>query len=87
VGDTITLKVRGRRGGERAVKWKVGNRQEISYQLKDLDNVTDGQRARRAAWLRGEAQTGDDARPGTKAGSGNPASGLPVSATPVSLNP
>jgi predicted metalloprotease with PDZ domain len=73
-GDIITLKVRGRHGGEREVKWKVGSRQEISYQLKDLDNVTDGQRARRAAWLRGEAQTGEDASPGNKAGSGTPAS-------------
>jgi predicted metalloprotease with PDZ domain len=56
-GDLITLKVRGRRGGERELKWKVGGRQEVVYQVKDLDNVTVEQSARRAAWLKGEAQT------------------------------
>ena len=55
-GDTISLKVKGRRGGERELKWKVGSRQEISYEVKDLDQITPAQRARRAAWLRGEAE-------------------------------
>jgi predicted metalloprotease with PDZ domain len=55
-GDTITVKVRSRRGGERELKWKVGSRQEISYELKDMENITAEQQARRAAWLRGEAQ-------------------------------
>jgi predicted metalloprotease with PDZ domain len=55
-GDTITAKVRSRRGGDRELKWKVGGRQEISYTVKDLDQVTAEQRARRAAWLKGEAQ-------------------------------
>jgi len=56
-GDTVSVKVRSRRAGERELKWKVGSRQEISYQVKDLDKVTPEQRARRAAWLAGEAQT------------------------------
>jgi predicted metalloprotease with PDZ domain len=56
-GDTLTVKVRSRRGTERELKWKVGSRQEISYEIKDLDQVTDQQRARRAAWLKGEAQS------------------------------
>jgi predicted metalloprotease with PDZ domain len=55
-GDRIVLKVRGRRGGERELKWKVGSRQEISYEFKDMENITAEQRARRAAWLRGEAE-------------------------------
>jgi predicted metalloprotease with PDZ domain len=55
-GDTITLKVRGRRGEEKELKWKMGGRQEVSYELKDLDRVTPQQRARRTAWLKGEAQ-------------------------------
>ena len=55
-GDTIALKVRGRRGGERELKWKVGSRDEVSYQLQDVEIVTPAQRARRAAWLKGEAQ-------------------------------
>jgi len=55
-GDTLTLKVRGRRGAERELKWKVGSRVEISYEVKDLELVTPEQHARRVAWLKGEAQ-------------------------------
>lgn len=56
-GDAVSVKVRSRRAGERELKWKVGSRQEISYQVKDLEKVTPEQRARRATWLAGEAQT------------------------------
>ncbi len=62
-GDTITVKVRGRRGGDRELKWKVGSREEISYELKDLENVTAAQQARRAAWLKGEAQIPQETHP------------------------
>jgi len=55
-GDMISIKAQSRRGGEREMKWKVGSRQEVPYELKDLDKVTPGQRERRAAWLKGEAQ-------------------------------
>jgi len=55
-GDALTVKVRSRRGGERELKWKVGGRQEIGYEVRDLAQVTAEQRARRAAWLKGEAQ-------------------------------
>jgi predicted metalloprotease with PDZ domain len=54
--DPITVKVRGRRGGDRELRWKVGSREEISYDLRDAENVTAEQRARRVAWLKGEAQ-------------------------------
>ena len=64
-GDTLTVRVRGRRGDERELKWKVGSRQEISYEVKDLDQVTDRQRARRAAWLKGEAQSAEANSAGT----------------------
>lgn len=60
-GDTLVVRVRSRRGGERELKWKVGSRQEISYEVKDLDQVTAQQRARRMAWLKGEAQGAPDA--------------------------
>ena len=60
-GETLVVKVRSRRGGERELKWKVGSRQEISYEVKDLDQVTAQQRARRMAWLKGEAQGAPDA--------------------------
>ena len=56
-GDTLTVKVRSRRGGERELKWKVGSRREVEYGVRDLEQVTAEQRACRAAWLRGEAQT------------------------------
>jgi predicted metalloprotease with PDZ domain len=55
-GDTITVKVRPRRGAERELKWKVGSREEVSYELKDVENVSAEQRTRRAAWLKGEAE-------------------------------
>jgi len=58
-GDTLTVKVRGRRRGERELKWKVGSRQEIFYEVSDLDPITAGERARRTAWLKGEAQNAD----------------------------
>jgi len=55
-GDTIRVKIRARRGAERELKWIVGSREETSYELKDLENVTAEQRARRTAWLKGEAE-------------------------------
>jgi predicted metalloprotease with PDZ domain len=54
-GETITLKVRSRRGGDRELTWKVGSREEVSYELENVENVTAEQRARRTAWLMGEA--------------------------------
>jgi len=56
-GDTITVRVRNRGGAERELKWKVGGREEITYELKDFENISVEQRARRTAWLKGEAQT------------------------------
>jgi predicted metalloprotease with PDZ domain len=56
-GDTISVKVRSRRSGERELKWNVGTHQEISYDVKDLNHISSEQRLRRAAWLKGEAQT------------------------------
>jgi predicted metalloprotease with PDZ domain len=55
-GDTISVKIRTRRGAERELKWTVGSREETSYDLKDLENVNAEQRARRTAWLKGEAE-------------------------------
>jgi predicted metalloprotease with PDZ domain len=61
-GDAITLKVRGRRSGDRELKWNVGSREEVSYEIKDLEKVTPEQQARRAAWLKGEAQVPRETR-------------------------
>jgi predicted metalloprotease with PDZ domain len=54
--DSIVLKVRGRRGGERELRWKAGSREEQSYELNDVEKVTAEQQATRAAWLKGEAE-------------------------------
>jgi predicted metalloprotease with PDZ domain len=62
-GDEITVKVRGRRGVERELKWKVASREERSYEFKDMENVSREQRARRAAWLKGEAQIPQETHP------------------------
>jgi len=62
LGDTITVKVRSQRGVGRDLKWKVGSREEISYELKDMEKITAEQRARRAAWLKGEAEIPQDGK-------------------------
>ena len=64
-GDMLAVKVRSRRGTERELKWKIGSREEITYEVKDLEQVTVAQRARRSAWLKGEAQGAVDSTAGT----------------------
>jgi predicted metalloprotease with PDZ domain len=54
-GETLRIRVRSSTG-ERELRWTTGSRQEIDSDLTDLDKVTSEQRARRAAWLKGEAQ-------------------------------
>ena len=61
-GETLRLRVRNS-AGERELRWTLGTRQEIELQLTDLDKVTPEQKASRAAWLRGEAQTVGETRP------------------------
>jgi len=56
-GETISIRIRSR-GPERELQWKVGARQEFSYRVSDADHITSEQRARRAAWLKGEAEAG-----------------------------
>lgn len=59
-GDSVSVKVQSRRAGERQLRWKVAGRQEVQYEVKNLDQVSSEQRARRAAWLKGEAQSSGD---------------------------
>ena len=63
IGDVITLKMRGRRNAERELKWKVSSSDDKTYELRDREDMTSEQRARRAAWLKGEAQTSQDLHP------------------------
>jgi predicted metalloprotease with PDZ domain len=62
-GDTLTVKIRSRRE-EKELTWKVGSREETSYEVRDLAQVMPEQRAHRGAWLRGEAESlGPEATP------------------------
>jgi predicted metalloprotease with PDZ domain len=65
-GDTLSVKVKSRRGVDHDLMWKVGARQEVSYQLKDIDQVTPEQRAHRRAWLKGEAEGPTTMEPGAQ---------------------
>ena len=56
-GDKLHLRVRNS-GGDRDLHWKLARREEISFELKDVDNLTPQQRTRRTAWLRGESEPG-----------------------------
>ena len=54
-GDTIRLRVRNRHG-DHEVHWKLASREQVEFRLEDGENVTLQQKARRAAWLRGESE-------------------------------
>jgi predicted metalloprotease with PDZ domain len=57
-GEALHLRIRNS-AGEREVQWTMDSRQEIELELVDLDKVTPAQKARRAAWLKGEVQVGE----------------------------
>jgi predicted metalloprotease with PDZ domain len=61
-GDTLRLRVRNA-GAERELHWRLASREEVSFELKDLDNITPQQKVRRAAWLRGESGMSEESRP------------------------
>jgi predicted metalloprotease with PDZ domain len=61
-GDKIRVRVRNE-NGERELQWKVGAREEVEFELLDVENMSAQQKASRAAWLSGECQTAGDARP------------------------
>jgi hypothetical protein len=45
------------------MSWKLDGREELWFQLQDLPAITPEQRARRAAWLKGESEAAKEARP------------------------
>lgn len=61
-GQEIVIRLSGDSAGAREVRWKIGGRDETVYELKDEEKVTPSQLARRSAWLKGEAETGDAGR-------------------------
>jgi len=52
-GETLKLRVSGR-AGERELHWKPGWREQVDFELRDLTNLTEPEKACRAAWLLGE---------------------------------
>ncbi len=68
-GDKLHLRVRQAKSGkptksgERDVNWKLALREQVSFELKDLDNITPQQRARRTAWLKGDTGMSGASRP------------------------
>ena len=55
-GDTVKLKINNNKGVAREIKIKLGSREEDEVSIVETDKVTPQQRARRAAWLAGEAE-------------------------------
>ncbi|MDP9266824.1 MAG: PDZ domain-containing protein [Acidobacteriota bacterium] len=55
VGDTVKLRAVGRKGS-REIKLQLGGQSQDEFSFSDAAAVTPAQRARRTAWLRGEAE-------------------------------
>lgn len=56
-GTTVHLQLENRRA-KREVELKLGTRQEESYELQDVANVTPEQRKHRTAWIHGDDEQG-----------------------------
>jgi predicted metalloprotease with PDZ domain len=61
-GDMLRLRLHSSRGA-RELQWKLAQREQLAFELKDVDKITPQQRARRTAWLRGESGASGE-RPG-----------------------
>jgi predicted metalloprotease with PDZ domain len=61
-GDALQVHVRGE-NGDRKLQWKVGVREDVEFELRDVENLSPQQKSRRAAWLRGECTPVGDTRP------------------------
>jgi predicted metalloprotease with PDZ domain len=55
IGDTVDLRVSGATG-RRRVKFKLAGTPVENYALVEREGVTEAQRARRAAWIRGDSE-------------------------------
>jgi predicted metalloprotease with PDZ domain len=61
-GETLKVRVRGE-NGERELQWKVAAREEVGFELQDVENISAQQQASRVAWLKGECRSPGEARP------------------------
>ena len=55
IGDNVDLRVSGATGPRR-VKFKLAGTPAENYALVEREGVTEAQRARRAAWIRGDSE-------------------------------
>jgi predicted metalloprotease with PDZ domain len=62
-GETVKLKVENSKGATREIKIRLGSREEAEFSIVDADLVTERQRARRSAWLAGEAEAEPESMP------------------------
>jgi predicted metalloprotease with PDZ domain len=58
-GSTLRLKI-ATRGRGRDVKLKLTSRDDVEFSFVDMPNVTESQKARRAAWMRGDADSAEN---------------------------
>ena len=61
-GETIHVRIRNQTG-ERELSWKLDTRNALEFRLEDMQNITLQQKARRAAWLKGESEPVGQAHP------------------------
>jgi predicted metalloprotease with PDZ domain len=59
-GETVHVLIQ-RGTKQHKLQWKLGQKEEVEFALKDVDNISPQQKARRAAWLKGESE--GDAQP------------------------
>jgi predicted metalloprotease with PDZ domain len=58
-GDILRLRVRTPQGA-RELRWRLESREQIRFELEDVENIAPQQTARRAAWLKGESEVPGD---------------------------
>ncbi len=61
-GETIRVEVKSP-NGPRQLTWNLGSREQVEFAVRDVDNMSPQQRARRAAWLAGEDQKPGESHP------------------------
>jgi predicted metalloprotease with PDZ domain len=61
-GEILKLHVRGR-AGERELHWKPGWRERMDFELRDRTNLSEPEKACRAAWFEGEPRNVREAHP------------------------
>ncbi|MGH9530322.1 MAG: PDZ domain-containing protein, partial [Terriglobales bacterium] len=61
-GETIQLRIRNQ-NGEQEFSWQLAARDMLEFRLENMENLTSQQKARRAAWLKGDSEPLGQAHP------------------------